>query len=101
MSVMSAAELVHGVWRAPSSAVRAKRQAFVEEIFVRIPVRAITLQTARIAGEVDARLRMKGATLSTADLLIGSTALELAFSVATHNVRHFRLIPKLRVVRLK
>ncbi len=101
MSVMSAIELVHGIWRAQSPAVRAKRESFVEEVFVRVPIRSVTLQTARIAGELDARLRIKGVTMSTADLVIGSTALELSFSVATHNLRHFRLIPHLHVVPLK
>lgn len=100
MSVMSAAELVHGIYRAQSPSARAKRQDFVEEVFVRIPVRSVTLQTARIAGELDARLRLKGTTIPTADLLIASTALELSFSVATHNVRHFRLVSKLNVLRL-
>jgi predicted nucleic acid-binding protein len=32
--------------------------------------------------------------------LIGVTAIELGFSVATANVRHFRLVPGLSVVQL-
>jgi predicted nucleic acid-binding protein len=31
------------------------------------------------------------------DLLIGATALELGYAVATHNSRHFELIPGLTV----
>ena len=101
LSAMSAAELIHGIWRARSPEVRARREDFVEEILARIPVRSITLRTARIAGQLDALARTKGVTIPTADLLIGSTAVELSFAVATHNPRHFRLIPKLRVHRLK
>src|SRR6266403_1848055 len=36
----------------------------------------------------------------TEDLLIGTTALHLGYSVATLNVRHFRLIPGLSVIQL-
>jgi predicted nucleic acid-binding protein len=32
-----------------------------------------------------------------ADLQIGVTALELGYAVATHNARHFRMIPNLEV----
>jgi predicted nucleic acid-binding protein len=80
--------------------VRAAREAFVEEVFARIPVGEITLQTARISGQLDARCRAKGTVIPTADLLIGATALELGFRLVTSNVRHFKLIPGLKVVRL-
>ena len=97
LSSMSAMELLHGIWRAPTPAARAHREELVEEVFARVPVRPVSLKTARIAGEVDAKARAKGITIPTADLLIGATALELGFGVATANVRHFRLIPRLRV----
>ncbi len=100
LSSMSAAELVHGIWRAKEPAMRAGREQLVEEIFARVPVRPVSLKTARIAGEIDAKARAKGVTIPTADLFIGATALELAFGVATANVRHFRLIPRLRVRRI-
>ena len=100
ISAMSAAELVHGIWRARSPDIRADREQFVEEIFARVPVRPVSLKTARIAGEIDAKARAKGVTIPTADLLIGATALELGFGVATANLRHFRLIPRLRVRRV-
>jgi predicted nucleic acid-binding protein len=60
----------------------------------------VSLRTGRIAGEIDAKARSRGVTIPTADLLIGATALELGFAVATANVRHFRLIPRLRVRRI-
>jgi predicted nucleic acid-binding protein len=34
------------------------------------------------------------------DLLIGATALEIGYSVVTANVRHFRLIPGLKIITL-
>lgn len=101
LSSMSALELIHGIWRARTPGTRARRQELVEEIFARVPVRPVSLKTARIAGEIDAKSRAKGVTIPTADLLIGATALELGFGVATANLRHFRLIPRLRVRSLE
>lgn len=101
ISVMTAAELVHGVWRAHTPAVRARREEFVEEIFARIPVRPVSLRVARIAGQIDARARVKGVTIPTADLFIGVTALEPGFAIATRNLRRFRLIRGLRVLPIE
>lgn len=101
IAAMTAAELVHGVWRASGPEVRARREEFVEEVFLRIPVRPMTLRVARIAGQIDAQARLKGVTIPTADLLIGATALELGFAAATANPRHFRMIPHLKVRHMK
>jgi len=35
--------------------------------------------------------------MALGDLLIGTTALELGYTVVTHNVRHFQMIPDLVV----
>lgn len=99
LSVMSAAELVHGVWRAQSPQIRARREEFVEEVLARLPVRPVTLRMARLAGQIDARCRSRGVTLPTADLYIGVTALDLGFKVLTANLRHFRQVPGLKVAR--
>jgi tRNA(fMet)-specific endonuclease VapC len=101
ISVMSAAELVHGVWRAQNPEVRARREGFVEDVFSRIPVRPVTLRIARIVGQVDAEGRSRGTVIPPVDLFIGSTALDLGFRMATHNARHFHLIPGLKVVSLE
>ena len=66
VAAMTAAELVHGVWRATLTEVRSVRERFVEDVFASIPV--------RIAGRIDAESRAKGITIPTADLLIGATA---------------------------
>lgn len=97
LSAVTAAELVHGVWRALDVRTRARRESFVEEILARVPTRPFSLAVARIAGRIDAESRRKGTTIPTADLWIGATALEMEFAVATGNLRHFRLLPGLRV----
>jgi predicted nucleic acid-binding protein len=42
------------------------------------------------------RARQKACGFPLADLLIGVTALELGYSVATDNLRHFQKIPGFR-----
>ena len=51
-------------------------------------------------GQIDGQMQAAGTRIALADLLIGSTALELGFAVATANARHFGLIPKLAIKRL-
>ena len=74
---------MHGIWRARSAEIRARREEFVEEVFARIPVRVMTLRITWLVGRLDAETRSRGETIPTADLLIGATALDMGFSVAT------------------
>jgi predicted nucleic acid-binding protein len=48
---------------------------------------------------MDGENQARGVRLPLSDLLIGVTALELGYSVATANVRHFRMISGLTVVQ--
>jgi predicted nucleic acid-binding protein len=57
---------------------------------------SVALRVGQIIGESQA----KRVRLPLADLLIGVTALELGYSVATDNLRHFQKIPSLSVMRL-
>jgi tRNA(fMet)-specific endonuclease VapC len=97
ISAMSAGELFHGCWRADTPARRASREEFVETLLSAIPVVPLGLSIMRIFGEIDARLRAKGKTLPTSDLLVGCTALSRRDEIVTGNVRHFRGIPGLKV----
>ena len=97
MSVMYAGELFHGCWRASEPRRRAQREEFVESVLAAVPVVPITLPIMRIFGEVDARLRSKGHTLPTSDLLIACTALSRGDDLVTGNPRHFHRVPGLKV----
>jgi predicted nucleic acid-binding protein len=57
----------------------------------------LTVPIALRAGKIDGALQAKGLSIALGDLLIGTTALELGYSVVTHNVRHFLMIPNLVV----
>jgi predicted nucleic acid-binding protein len=47
---------------------------------------------------MEAELAARGITLAFEDLAIGITAVQLGYDLATANVRHFGLIPGLKVL---
>jgi tRNA(fMet)-specific endonuclease VapC len=92
-------ELVHGVQRAGDEERRQRRQAFVDEVIRDLPIHPINLETARVAGRIEGEQAGRGITIAFEDLLIAATALQLCYSVATSNLRHFEGIPGLAVVK--
>jgi tRNA(fMet)-specific endonuclease VapC len=99
MSAVSLAELVHGIARANTPERRTRRRAFIDELKKHVPVQALTDSTAEIAGTIGGEQAAKGITIPTDDLLIGSSAIEQGYAIATLNVRHFELIPSLKVLK--
>jgi tRNA(fMet)-specific endonuclease VapC len=99
LSVVTVVELTHGVYRAKLEERRQRRQAFVEEIIRDVPVHPVTVETAKLAGRIEGELAEHGVSIAFEDLLIAATALQLGFGILTANVRHFQLIPGLRVVQ--
>ena len=53
----------------------------------------MSLETARLAGQIEGERANHGITIAFEDLLITATALQLGFAVATVNVRHFEVVP--------
>ncbi len=100
ISVVTVLELTHGIYRAKSEADARRRRAFVEELCQAVPVEPVTLEIAQLAGRIEGEEAAKGIVIALPDLLIGATALDLGYSVATLNVRDFRKIPGLSVTEL-
>lgn len=100
LSAVGAVELLHGIWRAKDPQLQARRIEFVERLLAAVPVEPLTLRTARIAAKIDGESKSRGVTIPFADVLIGSTALDLGYAVVTANLRHFRMIPGLNVIDL-
>lgn len=100
LSAVGLTEIVHGVYRASTPAIRSRREAFLDELLADLTVYPYTKETAMLAGKLDGEQQSKGVVVPFADLLIGATALALSFSVLTVNVRHFERIPGLSVVRI-
>jgi len=100
LSVVTRVELAHGAARADTPQRRAKRQQFIQELLVAVPVHAVTVAIALRAGQLDGECQAKGIRVPLADLLIRVTALDLGYGVATVNLRHFQMIPGLSITRL-
>ena len=100
LSVVTIVELTHGIYRAKTDADRDRRRSFVEELCRDVDVHPVTLAIAQLAGKIEGEQAAEGVSIAFEDLLIGATALHLGYSVATVNVRHFRLIPGLTVVQI-
>jgi len=97
LSVITVSELLHGVHRADSAIRRLKRSAYVEKAIELFPIYVFELSIARIYAELWSDLAKKGIQIGAHDLIIGSTALSLGFSVATYNIRHFERIDGLKI----
>ena len=98
LSVVTVVELTHGVYRAKLEERRQRRQAFVDELIRDVPVHPVTVGTARLAGQIEGEQAEQGVSIAFEDLLIAATALQLGFGIVTANVRHFQVVPGLRVV---
>ena len=97
ISVVTAAELLHGVERANTEARKVRRQAFVEKVIEFFPVLTFDMTTARIYAKLWATLSGKGITVGSHDLIIAATAIALDYTVVTANMRDFQKIEGLKV----
>ena len=91
-------ELAHGAARGDTAQRRATRRQFLHELAMALPMHPVTVSVALRTGQLDGENTAKGIRIALSDLLIGVTALELGYRVATVNERHFRLVPGLEVV---
>jgi tRNA(fMet)-specific endonuclease VapC len=98
ISVITASELLVGVWRADSEKRRAIRASFVEAILSTIPIKDITLEVSRRHAEMFAMLSKQGTMIGAHDLLIAATALQNGFAILTTNETEFSRIPGLQVL---
>ena len=98
LSAVNVVELTHGVYRARTDADRIRREIFVESALHDLIVHPVTLEIAQLAGRIEGEQAAKGVSIAFEDLIIGATALHLGYDVATLNVKHFQVIPNLKLV---
>jgi tRNA(fMet)-specific endonuclease VapC len=98
LSAVSLTELVHGIYRADSLQLRVRRKLFLDELQTGLIVYPYTAETANVAGQIDGEQTSKGVIIPFVDLMIGATAISLGYSVLTTNLRHFQMIPGLKVI---
>ena len=97
LSVVSASELLHGVYRAADAKTKAKRLAFVEAALAAIPVLTIDLATARSHARLWADLAQRGKMIGIHDSWLAATCLAHGLQLATRNIREFKNVPGLDV----
>ena len=97
-SVITIAELIHGAYRAKAGPDKQRRLAFVDRLCSDVPVHPVTVEVARMVRRIEGEQGAKGISIPFEDLVIGVTVLRLGFDVASLNLRHFQLIPSLKVV---
>lgn len=100
VSVVTLAELTHGVQRCKTEAQRHRSQAFVDDVLGSFTVYPVTAEIAQRVGVISGQAAERRVTLPFEDLLIGATALQLGFELATHNAGDFERIPELIIRRL-
>lgn len=97
---LTVAELGHGIYRADTPERARQRRQFLDELKIHVPIHPVTEVTAEIIAQVGGELAAKAIRLPLAGLIIGASALELGYAIATANVRDFSRIPGLDVRRV-
>jgi tRNA(fMet)-specific endonuclease VapC len=101
ISVVTAAELLHGVERADTDERKLRRQAFVEKVIESFPLFPFDLMVGRIYARIWAAIARKGWAVGAHDLIIAATAISLDYTVATVNIRDFEKIPGVKMEKLQ
>jgi predicted nucleic acid-binding protein len=90
-------ELYKGAFRSPN---RQKHLENIEALVLpSVTVLAYDVAAARIFGEIQANLSVRGRTLADADLQIAATAILHELEIVTGNLRNFIRIPGARIHR--
>lgn len=98
ISVITASELLHGVYRAKDDEIRNRRLAFVETILVSIPTLEIDLHVSRVHSSLWASLVERGELIGMHDSWIAATAMVYGYKIFSGNRKHFERIPGLDLV---
>jgi predicted nucleic acid-binding protein len=98
LSSITVIELEHGFHRANTAELTRRRRTFIDAVLAAIQVVPFSQEMAQIAAGIDANAKRAGLVIPFPDLLIGCTALQLGYAVGTRNLRHFRMIPDLRIL---
>jgi predicted nucleic acid-binding protein len=93
-SAVVLAELYAGAYRMPSPH---RHLSEIAELLLAVKVLPLQHADAETFGQIKAKLATKGRTVNPLDLLIAATALSHDYTLVTHNVKHFEVIPDLRI----
>jgi len=71
VSVITILELAHGITRADTEVRRERRQCFLDDLLVGVPIQPVTVPIALRAGQIDGHSQARGVSIPLSDLLIG------------------------------
>lgn len=94
LSGISYGELVFGAKKSKAVEKNMETVNAIKSIF---PLLEITSEIMNIFGEIKAYTQKIGKTIDDMDLLIAATAITNNFTLVTHNTKHFKNIPNLKV----
>lgn len=97
ISVISASELLHGIYHAKDPAVRARRQIFVEAILNVFPALEVDLATARAHALLWNKMETSGIMIGLHDSWLAATCLAHNLAIVTENIKEFSRVPDLQV----
>jgi tRNA(fMet)-specific endonuclease VapC len=89
------AELYGWAFRAPDPIPRI--EAIAQLVEYEVSVVPFEVQAAKIFGQLKVQLSSQGITVNPMDLLIASAALSYDLTLVTNNVKHFDVIPELKI----
>jgi predicted nucleic acid-binding protein len=92
---INAAEIYYGAHRSPSKLKILK--VFHDTVFPNLTILPFDELSARVYGELRAKLEKKGFAKSEPDLRIAAIALHHRFTLVTGNTRHFQGIARLKI----
>jgi tRNA(fMet)-specific endonuclease VapC len=95
ISVITASELLRGVWRAHAPHVKSRRLAFIEGILEWFPILQIDLAIARVHAQLWADLESRGVAVGPHDGWLAATCIARGHTLITGNLREFRQVPGL------
>jgi tRNA(fMet)-specific endonuclease VapC len=95
ISILTLGELY--TWASRNPAQSERRVAGIADMLSDVQVLPVDQQVAIRFGVTRADLLGRGIVVDVIDLFIAATALELNYTVVTHNVKHFRDVPGLRI----
>lgn len=99
LSSITVAELVHGIYQARTPEAKQRRRRYIQELVDLVPLHPVTLQTAHSAGQIEGQEASREMSCLFNDLLIASAGIEQGYATLTQNIRHFEMIPGLRVLK--
>src|SRR5688572_5571122 len=79
ISVVTASELLHGVWRAKDERLRARRHAYVEALFREFTIVDVDFAVARIHAQIWAEQKASGLMIGAHDLWLAATCIAHGF----------------------